>query len=110
MSLTFFIEVMPDLDANVNDYDCYDDAELKAYRIDEWRFVGIALVVEGYIDDVIIDARAGDLWGVEYGTHFPLSGSYVRECLEEAYASMVKIFGHLSPVRPLAELPIVETS
>ena len=109
MSLTYRIKVMPDTDADPNDFDCYDDADMKAWRNDEWRYVGIALVVEGYVGDVEINARAGDLWGVEYGTHFPLSDYYVRECLEEAYAELEAIFGHFSTVPPLAELPIVET-
>lgn len=58
--VAYKIEIVADADARPDEADCYDAADLSAWRNDEWRFVG-----------VVVTTKSGDastaLWGVEYG-------------------------------------------
>ena len=61
------VYVYADDDADPTDADCYDDADVQAWREDRWRYVGVTAVV------TLADGRRGEasLWGVEMGAYWP---------------------------------------
>lgn len=69
------------------EYDCYDEADLKAYQNQEWWFCGIVLSVSK--NDVILDHYAVSLWGIE--ANFPGSdNSYLTEVANELLPEALK--------------------
>lgn len=45
--------------------DCYDAADVEAWKKDEWRYVGI--IVTPVIDGMDLESCSVDLWSLEYG-------------------------------------------
>jgi hypothetical protein len=87
MSATFTIELLPDYDTRPDEFDCYDAADITAWKNDEWRYVGVrvkaTIRAEGYDLDAITDG----LWGVEYG-YFDNNEAYVRGIAGEQWAAL----------------------
>jgi len=52
-----------DYDTDIDDFDCYDKTDVKAWRDDEWRFVGV--VVKASRDGIELGEDA--LYGVQDG-------------------------------------------
>lgn len=79
--------VIPDECTSPREYDCYDDAQIKAWREGEWWFCGIVLSVSK--NDVVLDHYAASLWGIE--ANFPLSdNSYLTEVANELLDEALK--------------------
>lgn len=52
-----------DHDTRPTDFDCYDDAQIKAWRDDEWFYCGVVLAVSR--NGVELTDHAASLWGIE---------------------------------------------
>lgn len=64
--LRFRIDIEPDTDVRPDkDYDCYDADDIKAWKEDRWRFVGVIVTPE-YKGHAIREC-ADSLWAVEWG-------------------------------------------
>lgn len=62
------------------DCDCYSEEQIKAWRRDEWCFVGV--VMSATYNGVSLGSHLASLWGVE--ANFPDSdNSYLGEVAEE---------------------------
>lgn len=72
-------ELYPD-DTRVDDYE-YSDEDIKAWREDDWSFVGV--VVTASLDG--IDLGSSSLWSLEYGW-LPTAGSFVNP-ITSSYSS-----------------------
>lgn len=55
--------IEPDCDITPNDFDCYDQQTIDAWKADRWYYVG--LVVTASRDG--IELGSSSLWGIEYG-------------------------------------------
>lgn len=57
---TLTVTLVEDNDPRPDDYDCFDAAEIAAWKRDEWSFVGVLITEEGGKD-------FDSLWAVVYG-------------------------------------------
>lgn len=55
--------IVPDLDANPDEADCYDEADKAAWRRDEWSYVGTIVTASQHG----VELGSSSLWGSEYG-------------------------------------------
>ena len=55
------IEMVEDTDTTPFDFECYDESDIKAWRNDEWRYVGFVYTAsrEG------VDLGEASIWGTE---------------------------------------------
>jgi hypothetical protein len=63
-ALKVIASMYPDTNANPLDADCYSDADIAAWKRDEWQYVGIVVTVT--LDGVEIGQSS--LWGTEFGS------------------------------------------
>ncbi|WP_431911669.1 hypothetical protein [Nonomuraea jabiensis] len=63
--ITYQVRVEEDWDSKPFDADCYSDADIEAWRRDEWHYVGV--IVTPVVAGIPIDAAEDSLWGVEWG-------------------------------------------
>lgn len=56
--------LLPDTDASPTDYDCYSRAAIKAWRSDQWSYVGLVVTVSR----CGVELASASLWGMEYGS------------------------------------------
>lgn len=56
----------------IDEDECYGDADIAAWKADEWKFVGVSAVV------TLADGSEGEsaVWGVEQGDYWPGSDEY----------------------------------
>jgi hypothetical protein len=54
------IRLVPDDDTNPTEYECYVDGDIRAWRSDEWRYVGVIVNDEN-------TGTSSSVWAVEYG-------------------------------------------
>ena len=59
------IETTYDFDASVDDADCYTQSQVEAWRNDEWRFIGVRVVVTETHDSYDTNITTDWLWGIE---------------------------------------------
>ena len=65
---------------HVNDYECYSQEEIQAWKNDEWFYVGVVLSVS--CNGIEIDDHAASLWGID--CNFPCgTNAYLSECALE---------------------------
>lgn len=64
--VTFEVILTADIDASPHDADCYTEADIAAWKNDEWRYVGVSIVP--IVDHELIEQAARNLGGVEWGT------------------------------------------
>ena len=87
---TINAKVWPDNDSSPHEYDCFDpdnerDAEIiRLWEEGEWLYVGIVVSVSKA--DIVLDAHAASLWGIE--ANFPreeggYDNSYLNEVAED---------------------------
>jgi hypothetical protein len=57
----FQVDIDPDYDCKPTDSECYSDADVKAWRADAWRYVGVTVSVRDY------PSISTALWGLEWG-------------------------------------------
>lgn len=68
---TYKVNLYPDYDVTVDDYDCYDDEVIKAYDDDQWGYTMLEAEV------MLLGVRVGRalIGGVEYGS-MPIDGKW----------------------------------
>ncbi|MEV4199376.1 hypothetical protein [Micromonospora globbae] len=57
------VDIDPDPDASPNEFDCYDRADINAFRAGRWRYVTVTVTVDSAGVDI-----SDQLGAVEYGT------------------------------------------
>lgn len=96
---TVILRKFYDEDAKPTDYDCYDEADIEAWRNNEWRYVGVT--AEAVKDGVTFPASAG-IWGSEDGTWADgrdidaFDSEYVQEEIQQAIALAEEAIGSLT--------------
>lgn len=98
--------VYADADASPHDYDCYDEATVKAWNDNEWQFVG--LVVTATLSDV--ELGEASLWGIDCNSAgsgsiylFEVAGNLADEAIATARDKLDELnkqWRHL-PRRPM---------
>ena len=64
----------------VNDYECYSQEEIQAWKNDEWFYVGVVLSVS--YKGIKLEDHAASLWGID--CNFPGgNNAYLSECALE---------------------------
>lgn len=63
-ALTIRGYMLPDVDSTPFEADCYDQEDVRAWSLDQWAYVGMAVDVEW--NGVVIASES--LWGIEHGT------------------------------------------
>jgi hypothetical protein len=71
----FVATVLSDSDSSPDDYDCYSDEDKRAWRNDEWRFVGVH--VSAHKADV--ELAEASVWGVACNFPGTDNGCYLCE-------------------------------
>lgn len=61
--VTVTAALLPDYQTRPEDFDCYDQEDIRAWRDDEWQFVGVVVTV--LVGESVLGVDS--LWGVEYG-------------------------------------------
>jgi hypothetical protein len=64
------LTVHDDTDSRPDDVECFDPADIEAWREDRWRYVGIEVAV---VDDDGTDLASYAVWGFELGDYWPMS-------------------------------------
>lgn len=84
------VRVRPDESSHPEDFECYTDADVLAWSMDEWGFVGVDMIV------ILPDGRKGEaaLCGIERGYYWPGSNEadiwhVVPELAGEALAEAI---------------------
>lgn len=62
--------IVPDTDTSADDYDCYTEEQIAAWRRDEWSYVGTIVTAS----KAGLDLGESSLWASEYG-HVGESGT-----------------------------------
>lgn len=57
----FQVDIDPDHDPKPTDFECYSDADIKAWQEGAWRYVGVTVSVREH------PSITTSLWGVEWG-------------------------------------------
>lgn len=103
-ALSYRIDVVPDDDSRPEETDALDEADVAAWKADEWRYVGVMVtpVIEGIGD---LDESSSDLWGVEFGTlpnvpsidlDQPVKQYPVPDLIEDVRANLLATLGPIA--------------
>jgi hypothetical protein len=97
-ALSYRVDILPDYDTYPEDFDCYDESQIAAWRNDEWRYVGV--VVTPIVGGFELPLAEASLWGVEYGTSAASAEMLAREypgpdLIAEARGYLVKTLGSI---------------
>ena len=93
-----------DSDTRPDDFDCYDESTIQAWKDDEWFFCGVALQVSREGVDLTGDYGAA-LWGVD--ANYPGSDNayltetandLIEEALEDARATLARLLASAEAV------------
>jgi hypothetical protein len=74
------ISVVYDDDCHPESFDCYDEQQLKAWRNDEWTFVGVIVTASKRG----IELGVSSLWGCERGW-FPGNKEFIDPLVDNPY-------------------------
>jgi hypothetical protein len=72
-----------DTETKPTDYECYDEAEIRRWKNDEWFYVGVVVSVS--LNGVELSEHAASLWGVDCNFN-DTSNAYLSEVAQELEA------------------------
>ena len=76
-----------DYDTKPTDFDCYDDAQIEAWRNDEWFYGGVVLSVSR--NGVELTDHAASLWGID--CNLGENNDYLSEVCEDLQGEAIGI-------------------
>jgi hypothetical protein len=83
---TYTARLEVDIDCSPDDFDCYDDEAIAAWKRDEWRYYGVVIDAER---DGWEKRDLASLWGIE--GNFPGSdNSYLLEVANELLSEAIE--------------------
>ena len=81
----FVATINPDDYSRPDDYECYDDEQMRGWNNDEWSLCGIVISV--FRGDVKVLEHAASLWGIELNLTCD-SNDYLTEVANELLRSL----------------------
>lgn len=84
----FKATIVEDIDTPITKSECYTSSQTKAWRNNEWFFVGVVISVS--LNGVLLDDHAATLWGIE--CNFPKGGNkYLSEVAQDLQDEALRV-------------------
>lgn len=77
-----------DGDTRPDDFECYSPEIIRAWRRDEWFYVGVVLSI--HLDDATLDDHAAALWGVECNFPGGDGNAYLSEIADDLLSEAIE--------------------